>query len=137
MDNLDFWKLFTERSFHGKKLMRLKITYCTPNKSFPLSSLKVHQCRFEYFPICSCLFKNNYLKISHSLSTECSSYLPVKFVFVLNISLFSNIFYCFSKTCISQITKTCYNGKHAASFKWRQICWYILKSPLVHFVYSF
>ena len=29
-------------------------------------SLKVHSCRFENLPICSCSHKNNTLKISHS-----------------------------------------------------------------------
>ena len=40
-------------------------------------------CRFENIGICSGSFRNTTLKISHSLSLECSSYLPVKFVFYL------------------------------------------------------
>ena len=31
-----------------------------------LASLKVHQCRFENLPICSCSYKSRTLKISHS-----------------------------------------------------------------------
>ena len=31
-----------------------------------MQSLKVHRCRFESLPICSCSCKNNTLKISHS-----------------------------------------------------------------------
>ena len=40
MQKLGFWKLFTDASFRGKKLMKLKICDCT-SSTFPLSPLKV------------------------------------------------------------------------------------------------
>ena len=57
-------------------------------------SLKVHQCRFENHPICSCSYKNNTLKILHPHSEEFSSYSPVKFVFFLKSRLLFNVCYC-------------------------------------------
>ena len=57
--------------------------------------LKVHYCKFENLSICLCSYKNNILKTSHSEFQEFSSYLPVKFVFLLKSRLLFNAFYCF------------------------------------------
>ena len=51
------------------------------------TNLKVHWCTFENLPVCSCAYKNNSLKISHSIYKEFSSYIPVKFA----KCLFTNI----------------------------------------------
>ena len=45
--------------------------------------------------LCSRLYRNNTLKVSHSWSSEFSSYLSVKFVLFLKSRLLSNILYCF------------------------------------------
>ena len=42
-------------------------------------SLKVHQCRFENFPICSRSYENNTLRVSQFRYKKSSSYIPVKF----------------------------------------------------------
>ena len=46
-----------------KALFEVKPIYSYVHKKL---NLKVHSCRFENLPICSCSHKNNTLKISHS-----------------------------------------------------------------------
>ena len=119
-----------------KKLMKLKICNYTHSTSYRLSPRKVHHRRFENLVIFSCLF--NTLKISHSYSTELTSYLPVQFKLFLGSSLLLNIFYCFEhiltfhslKMYISQKRKPAitWNLKHM----WRQTCGQIFESALVY-----
>ena len=82
-----------------KKLMKLKTCSYIPSTSYRLSPRKVHHCRFENLDIISCLF--NTLKISHSYSTELTSYLRVQFTLFLTSILLLNIFYCWGWTFCS------------------------------------
>ena len=83
MQKLRFCKLFTERSFRRRKLIKLKICDCKrkPYTSFSLSTSKVLQSRFENVPISFCSFKDNGLKLLDSSSTTFSRYLAVRSVF--------------------------------------------------------
>ena len=55
----NFWELWLTFFF----LSEMSVKYLKENY---LETLKVHSCRFENLPICSCSDKNNTLKISHS-----------------------------------------------------------------------
>ena len=48
---------------HAKNILKIKKKI---NSCVRVSLLKVHECRFENLSICSCSYKNNTLKISHS-----------------------------------------------------------------------
>ena len=45
---------------------------------FSIFYSKVHRCRFETLPICSCLYNSNTLNISLCESYELSHFLPIK-----------------------------------------------------------
>ena len=96
MQKLRFCKLFTERSFRRRKLIKLKICDCKrkPYTSFSLSTSKVLQSRFENVPISFCSFKDNGLKLLDSSSTTFSSYLAVRSVFFWKNSQLFSKFYC-------------------------------------------
>ena len=107
MQKLRFCKLFTERSFRGRKLIKLKICDCKrkPYTSFSLSTSKVLQSRFENVLISFCSFKDNGLKLLDSSSTTFSSYLAVRSVFfwkTVNFSANSIVSACFYKKVFCQ-----------------------------------
>ena len=75
--------------------------------------------------LCWCPWKNNNVKILHSLSEEFLSYLPVKFVNVLKSRLIFHIFYCFWMfvnklftylMCAYLKSKRCFNVKSSTYY---------------------
>ena len=52
------FKSISNRAF-SELLASLKVILSNPHeKDFDIDSLKVHRCRFENLPICSCSYKN-------------------------------------------------------------------------------
>ena len=91
---------------------------------FNYISLKVNSCRFKNPPICSCWYKNNTLKVSHSWLSDFSSYLTVNFVNLLKSRLIFNLSHCFwmftnfsynSRAHISK-SKECFNVKSSTYY---------------------
>ena len=82
--NCTFCGLRKPLNFHWFKMSCLTCLFFSCVYCF---FLKVYWRKFETFPICSCSYKNNTLKVSLSLSYEFSSFLPVKFA----ECLFTNI----------------------------------------------